>query len=86
MRREDRVRAEPAVLVVDRGDAARVRELDARARRVDELVLGDDDVTVAEAPRRLLAQDARRLAGAVALDDAAVDVEVAARAGERRRC
>ena len=82
--REDRVRAEPAVLVVDRGDAALVRELDPRARRVDELVLGDDDVAVAEAPRRLLAQDARRLAGAVALDDAPVDVQVAPGAGEPR--
>ena len=61
-----------------------VRELDARARRVDELVLGDDDVAVAEAPRRLLAQDARRLAGAVALDDAPVDVQVAPGAGEPR--
>ena len=42
------------------------------ARRRDPLVLGDRDVPVAKAPRRLLAQDAGRLAGRVALDDAAV--------------
>ncbi len=76
-------RAEPAVLVVDAGDAARVRELHADAHRVDVLVVGDAQVPLLEPPRRLFAKHAGRLAVRVALDDAAVDVEVAA--GERER-
>src|SRR5205823_8230436 len=55
-------RPQPAVLVVDGGDAARVGELDPRAHRVDVLVIGRLDVGVAEVPARLLAQDAGRLA------------------------
>ena len=54
---EDRGRAEPAVLVVDRRDAAGVRDPDALARRLDPLVLGHGDEALAEAPGRLLAQD-----------------------------
>ena len=41
--------------------------------------------TRAELPRGLLAQDPRRLAGRVALDDAALDLEVAVGARERGR-
>ena len=75
--------AEPAVLVVHAGDAARVRELHARAHRVDVLVGGNRQVALLEPPRRFLAQHPGRLAVRVALDDAAVDLEVAA--GERER-
>ena len=82
---EDARRAEPAVLVVDRTDAPRVREAHPHARRLDPFVLRGHDVAVAEAPGRLLAQHARRLAALVPLDDAAVDVEVAARGRERGR-
>ena len=82
---EDPGRAEPAVLVVDRDDPARVRELDPGARRLDPLVLGREHVAVAEAPGRLLAEDARRLAVLVTLDDPARDVEVAACGRERGR-
>ncbi len=82
---EDPGRAEPAVLVVDRADAARVGELEPGPRRLDPLVLGREHVAVAEAPGRLLAQDPGRLARLVALDDAAVHVEVAAGGGERGR-
>ena len=59
---EDRGGAEPAVLVVNRGDAAGVRDPDALPGRVDELVLADGDEAVAEAPGRLLPQDPGRLA------------------------
>ena len=50
---------------------------------VDVLVVGDREVALLEPPRGLLAQHAGRLAVRVALDDAAVDVEIAA--GERER-
>ena len=43
------------------------------------------DPAVAEPPRRLLAQDPGRLAPLVALDDAARDVQIAVRGGERGR-
>ena len=82
---EDPGRTEPAVLVVDRDDAARVRELDPGARRFHPLVLGREHVAVAEAPRGLLAEDARRLAALVSLDDSARDVEFAAGRRERGR-
>jgi hypothetical protein len=78
-------RPEPAVLVVDGRDAARVRELDAGAHRLDVLVVRDLEVRVAEVPARLLAQDAGRLAALVELDHAAGNLEVAVRARERRR-
>ena len=81
---EDPRRAEPAVLVVDRADAAGIGQLEPDPRRLDPLVLGREHVAVAEPPGRLLAQDARRLAVGVPFDDAAVDVEIAARGGERR--
>ena len=81
---EDPGRAEPAVLVVDRDDAALVAMRMPVARRLDPLVLRDGDVPLAELPGGLLAQDPGRLAVLVALDDAAVDLEVAARERERR--
>ena len=64
-------RAEPAVLVVHGGHAARGREPDPGAHRLDVLVVGRLDVAVAEVPARLLAQDAGRLAALVELDHAA---------------
>ena len=76
---EDAQRAEPAVLVVHGDDAARERERDRLAAGVDHLVLGRPDVGVAEVPRALLAQDARRLAALVALDDAARHLQLAPR-------
>src|SRR5581483_8069554 len=76
-------RAEPAVLVVMAGDAARGRDLHPLAHRVDHLVGRVRAVAVLEPPRGLLAQDSRRLAVLVALDDATLDVELAA--GERER-
>ena len=75
--------AEPAVLVVHRGDAARVRELDAGAHRVEVRVVGHEHVPLLEPPGGLLAEHARRLAVRVALDDAARHLEVAARERER---
>src|SRR5512132_2593919 len=52
--------SEPAVLVVNCGDASRVGDLEALAGSVQPLVLGHGDVLLTEAPRGLLAQDARR--------------------------
>ena len=71
--------AEPAVLVVHRRHAARDRELDAGAHRVEPLVLADlrEHEAPPELPRRLLAQHARRLAAVVELDDAAGNLQVA---------
>ena len=82
---EDPRRAEPAVLVVDGDDAPARRDAQALARRIDELVLARHREARAEPPRGLLAQDSRRRAGLVALDDAALDCEVAARPRKRRR-
>src|SRR5581483_3078521 len=82
---EHRRRSQPAVLVVHGDDAAAVCDADALACRVHPLVLADRDEPLAEAPRRLLAQYAGRLARLVALDDAAVLFEVAARERERGR-
>ena len=56
--------------------------LHAGAHRLEVLVVGHDHVALLEAPRRLFAQDAGRLAVLVALDDAAVHLEVAVRARE----
>ena len=81
--REDRVRAEPAVLVVDRGDAACVRDRDPLTRRRHPFVLDDRDEALAERPGRLLAEDPRRRARLVALDDAARHLEVAPGPRER---
>ena len=78
-------RAEPAVLVVHRGDAARVRKANAGAHRVEVVAVGDDHVALLEVPGRLLAEHPRRLARFVPLDDAARHVEVAAGERERRR-
>ena len=78
-------RAQPAVLVVDRGDAAGVRELDRPPHRLRVLVVGRLDVRIAEAPAGLLAQDAGRLATFVQLHDAAWNLQVAVRTGERGR-
>jgi hypothetical protein len=47
--------AEPAVLVVDAGDAARVRELDAAAHRRHVLVGGEVQVALLEPPGGFLA-------------------------------
>ena len=55
------------------------------AHRVHELVVGREQVAVAEQPGGLLAQDARRLAVAVDLDHASVDPELAVCLGERGR-
>src|SRR6476659_5000841 len=82
---EDPVCAEPAVLVVDRADTALVRDAEPVAGPRHPLVLRHDDVPLAEAPGGLLAQHARRLAVRVALDDASVNLEIAAGAGERSR-
>ena len=76
---EDPRRAEPAVLVVDRDDAAARGDAEALARRVDELVLARHRVASAELPGRLFAQNPGRRAGGVALDDAALDLEVVRR-------
>src|SRR5207244_9753079 len=49
----DAERAEPAVLVVHRGDAARNRDPDSLPRGVDHLFLRRPDVRVPEVPRAL---------------------------------
>jgi hypothetical protein len=67
------------------GDATRNRDPDALARRVDDLVLGGTDVCVAEVPRALLAQHARRVAALIADDNAARHLEVAVGVRERGR-
>ena len=74
---------------------------DPLARRRDPLLLGHLHEPLAESPGGLLAQDARRLARLIPLDDSAVRLEVAVRGGqsgavepervvvlrpERRRC
>ncbi len=78
--------AEPAVLVVHGRDAARDGEAETCAHRVQPLLVGDlrEDETAAELPRRLLAEDAARLAALVQLDDAARYLQVAVRRSERR--
>ena len=58
---EPRDRRQPAVLVVDGGDAARGGEPQARAHRLQVLVVRRLDVALLEPPRRLLAR-ARRSA------------------------
>ena len=78
-------RAEPAVLVVHGGHSAGRGDPESFAHRVDELVVGPEQEAVAEPPRRLLAQDAGRLAVGVDLDDASLDLEIAVRLGERGR-
>ena len=78
-------RAEPAVLVVDARDAARGRDREPFAHRVDVLVVGHGEVPVLEPPAGFLAKNARRLALLVPLDDAARDLEVAVRDREPGR-
>jgi hypothetical protein len=82
---EDLEGAEPAVLVVDRGDPAGGGHPEAFSARLNHLVERGEAVHVAEPPGRVLAQHAGRLAAVVALDHAAGDVEVAAGPRERRR-
>jgi hypothetical protein len=62
---------------VDGSHAARRSDLQPIAHRVDELVVGSEQVEVAEMPGGLLPQDARGFAGIVELDDPALDLEVA---------
>ena len=75
--------AEPAVLVVHGRDAAGGRDAQPVPHRVDVLVVGDGEVAVAEVPRGLFAEDARRLAAARPARPHRRDVEVAG--GERKR-
>jgi hypothetical protein len=82
---EDRECTEPAVLVVHRDNAAGVREPDPVARGGDHLVVGRAHVDVAEMPGAFLTEHTGRLALLVALNDSARNLEVAVRAGERRR-
>jgi hypothetical protein len=82
---EDAQRSQPAVLVMDGRDAARVRDPDPSAAGLDHLVLGGAGIRVAEVPGALLAQDAGRLAGLVPLDDAARHLELAVREREGGR-
>jgi hypothetical protein len=70
---------------VHRGDAAARGHAETGAHRLEVLVVADLDVQVAEAPRGLLAQHARRLAGRVALDDASVRLQITVRAREGGR-
>ena len=70
---------------MDRGDAALVGEPNAGPHRLEVLLVGPDHVPLLEPPRGLLAQHAGRLAGRVALDHAALDVEVASRQRQRSR-
>ena len=87
---EERQAADPAVFVrdrrMDRRHAARRGELQpfAHGRQCLALAVRRLDELLAEEPRRLLAQDARRLAVLVDLDDAAVDAQVAVGVRERR--
>ena len=69
---------EPAVLVVDRGDAALAASRSPSRVASTHSSSVDRDEARAEPPGRLLAQDPGRLAALVPLDDAAVDLEVAA--------
>ena len=64
-------------------DAATGRDPHALAHRLDVLLGRHADEARLEAPGRLLVEDARRLAGLVPDDDAALDLEVAARERER---
>src|SRR6266849_9694596 len=70
-------RSESAVLVVDGRHAARLRQPDPGPHRLHVLVVRDAQVELLEAPGRLLAEDAGRLAAPVELDDAPVDSEIA---------
>ena len=75
-RLEDIERPQPAVLVVDRGDPAGVRDAHALRRGLDELVQRRPGVAVAKQPGRALAHDPGRLAALVAFDHAARHVEL----------
>src|SRR5262249_42168924 len=71
-------RTDPAVLVVHGRDATRRRKLEAPPHGLDVLVVTDGEMALLEPPRRLLAEDPGRLTAGVALDDPALDLEVAA--------
>jgi hypothetical protein len=77
--------AEPAVLVVEGRHAPRRGDLDAGSHRLGVLLVRHVRESALELPRRLLVEDAGRVAALVANDDTAVDLEVAARERERRR-
>ena len=77
--------AEPAVLVVDRGDPARVREPDPRSHRLHVLVVRNRDER-AEAARRTPRAARRSARRPVELDDAARDGEIAVRAPRGQPC
>ena len=78
-------RPEPAVLVVESRDPSRGGELQPVAHGLDELVVRGPEIPVAERPGRFLAEDARRLAALVHLDDAAVGLQVAVRLRQSSR-
>jgi hypothetical protein len=80
----DAERPQPAVLVVDGRDAARVGDADALAGGLHQLVLARADVDVAEVPGALLSEDAGRLAALVPLDDPSRYLEVAVGQGKGR--
>jgi hypothetical protein len=78
-------RAEPSVLVVERGHPARSRDLHPVAHRVDVLLGRHLGEPLLEAPRRLLVEHPGRLPALVAHDHAAaLDLEVASREREGR--
>jgi hypothetical protein len=63
------------------GHAAGRRDSQPLAHGFDELVVLGEQVAVPELPGGFLAQDARRLAALVQLDDSALDLEIAVRSG-----
>ena len=85
---EPRNRGDPAVLVVDRGDAARGRHLQPLAQGVQVLLIRVLEVVFLEPPGRLLAEQSAGLAVGPLLDDSAVHLvlaQVAARARDPGR-
>jgi hypothetical protein len=81
----DGERPEPPVLVVDGGHAPGACNANALPRGVDHLLVRGVDVDIPEVPGALLSQDTCGLAALVALDHAALDLQVAVRLGERGR-
>jgi hypothetical protein len=69
---------------VDGGHPSRSRDPQPLAHRLEVLVVRDLYVAVAELPARLLAEHTGRLARRISLDYAAVDLQVAVRAGQSR--
>ena len=74
--------AHPAVLVVNGGHAPRGGDGQAQPGCLDHLVLRRDQVAVAKAPGRVLAQDPQGLAVLIALDDPAGHVQRRVRPGQ----